>query len=293
MNALPHIYNLYEMVRAHPAEYRQLALNEVLMTEFSCPLEHRIQPIWSQHNYVLFVLEGKKVWHTADGSFDLTAGTCAFVRKGAAFVEQFFDERFCLVLFFLPDAFICDTLRPVVQAAPTAAGALPPIIRVDLDSALAAFFQSVLPYFSRMRPPDNALLELKFRELLLNIAGNTHNQQLLTHFCSLLQGPSDATLRATMEENLCYNLRLEEYAQLCNRSLSAFKRDFQKVFNTSPGKWLLAKRLAHARMLLAGTEKSVSEAAFESGFENLSHFSRVFRQQFGVSPASVRQQQVF
>ena len=72
-----------------------------------------------------------------------------------------------------------------------------------------------------------------------------------------------------MEDNFCYNLSLEQYAQLCNRSLSAFKRDFSKVFNTTPGKWIATRRLEHANMLLRSSEKSVGEVAFESGFENL------------------------
>ena len=45
-------------------------------------------------------------------------------------------------------------------------------------------------------------------------------------------------------------LRLEEYAKLCHRSLSSFKREFQSHFSESPGKWLLQKRLEYASSLL-------------------------------------------
>jgi AraC-like DNA-binding protein len=50
----------------------------------------------------------------------------------------------------------------------------------------------------------------------------------------------------------------------------------------------MEKRLNHARHLLTNLGKTVSEAAFESGFENNSHFSRAFRQRFGVTPISTR-----
>ena len=93
-----------------------------------------------------------------------------------------------------------------------------------------------------------------------------------------------------MEDNFSYNLKLGEFARLSNRSLSAFKRDFRKEFKVSPGKWLLEKRLHHARHLLSNSGKTVSEAAFESGFENPSHFSRVFHEQFGLAPATLRLQ---
>jgi AraC-like DNA-binding protein len=95
-----------------------------------------------------------------------------------------------------------------------------------------------------------------------------------------------------MEENFSFNLKLEEFARLSMRSLSAFKRDFQQVYQTSPGKWLLGKRLNHALHLISNIGKTVSEAAFESGFESPSHFSRAFRQRFGSSPATVKQQAI-
>ena len=53
-------------------------------------------------------------------------------------------------------------------------------------------------------------------------------------------------------------------------------------------KWLMEKRLNNAFHLLTNMGKTVSEAAFESGFESTSHFSRSFRQRFGNSPMSIR-----
>lgn len=290
MKTFPHIYNFYEIILADPLKYRQLEGDQGLMTEFNCPLLSRVQPLWSHYNYILFVLEGKKIWHTPTEAFEMNAGDSAFVRKGGNFVEQFFDSNFCVVVFFLPDPFISETLRPFLKP-----GALPPadtqpVIRLEMDNTLTAFLQSMLPYFTRMQPPEKMLLELKFRELLLNIAGNPRNRAFLDYCHTLIGEGSGASLLNIMEENFCYNLPLEAYAQLSNRSLSAFKRDFQKTFQTTPGKWLLAKRLEHARALLAASEKTVSEVAFESGFENLSHFSRVFRERYGISPTATRLQ---
>jgi transcriptional regulator GlxA family with amidase domain len=148
----------------------------------------------------------------------------------------------------------------------------------------------MIPYFDSSREPDQSLLELKFRELILAIADNPLNRELLSCFGTLLQEPQSLSLQMVMEDNFCFNLKLEEFARLGSRSLSAFKRDFLRVHNTSPGKWLMEKRLNHARNLLTNLGKTVAGAAFESGFENASHFSRAFRLRFGVSPLSVKQQ---
>jgi AraC family transcriptional regulator, exoenzyme S synthesis regulatory protein ExsA len=137
--------------------------------------------------------------------------------------------------------------------------------------------------------PDQSLLQLKFRELVLTLADNPVNSELRSYFCSLLQEPQSLSLQRIMEDNFCFNLKLEEFARLSSRSLSAFKRDFQTYYNTSPGKWLQEKRLNHALHLLTDMNRTVAEASFESGFESPSHFSRVFRERFGSSPATVKQ----
>jgi len=139
-----------------------------------------------------------------------------------------------------------------------------------------------------MRDPDPSLLELKFKELVLNIADNAVNKDLLSYFCSLLHEPQTILLKRVMEDNFCYNLKLEVYAELSNRSLSAFKRDFEKFFQITPGKWLLEKRLHHALHLLSNQNRTVSEAAFESGFESPSHFSRAFKKRFGKAPTAMK-----
>jgi transcriptional regulator GlxA family with amidase domain len=93
----------------------------------------------------------------------------------------------------------------------------------------------------------------------------------------------------TMETNFRFNLSLEEYARLCHRSLSSFKRDFRTHFQASPGKWLLLKRLDHSAALLHGSKMNITEIAFESGFEDVSHFSRVFKERFRVPPMTYRE----
>jgi AraC-like DNA-binding protein len=226
----------------------------------------------------------------AHGSYDLQKDSCVLIRKGASIVEQFFDTRFCLILFFLPDEFICDVLKSKKSPIYKTGKKFEPIISIDNDNAVHSFFHSMMPYFGANREPDQSLLELKFRELILTIADNHKNAELLSYFCSLLHEPQTITLQRVMEDNYCFNLKLEEFAKLSNRSLSAFKRDFQKQYNTTPGKWLLEKRLNYSMHLLTKLKKTVTEASFESGFENPAHFSRSFRQYFGVAPASIKQQ---
>lgn len=159
---------------------------------------------------------------------------------------------------------------------------------IDSSETLKGFFLSMASYFTETRDPDPSLLELKFKELILNIADNVVNRDLLAYFCSLLHEPQTILLKRVMEDNFCFNLKLEDYAALSNRSLSAFKRDFEKLFQSTPGKWLLEKRLHRAHHLLSNQHKTVSEAAFECGFQSPSHFSRAFKTRFGKGPTEMK-----
>lgn len=285
--------NFQERVLTYPQYCRQFSCGDSLITIFNCPpearlMQNKLADLWCHENYIFYVLEGKKVWHTAQGAYEIGEGSCVLVRKGACILEQFFDIGFCVVLFFIPDEFICNTLKN--RSAPIAeTGSIyQPVMKLNSTETLKSFFISMYAYFSGTAEPDKSLLELKFRELILTIADNPENEEALAYFCSLMNEPQSVSLQRVMDDNFCFNLKLEQYALLSNRSLSAFKRDFQKQFNNTPGRWLLEKRLEHARFLLSNKNKTVSEVAFESGFENPSHFSRSFKERFGISPAAAK-----
>ena len=215
-----------------------------------------------------------------------------FFKKGATIVEQHFEENVCLLMLFIPDALLRSTVREVSQSLNLKAVDCPPIktaLRVENDVALAALFQSMRTYLTGTAKPPEPLVRLKLKELVMSVLTSGTNSELAAYFCRL--GASDApSVVEMMEANFRYNLSLPEYARLCHRSLSSFKREFETHFQASPGKWLVQRRLKHAAALLRNSALNVTEIVFESGFENVSHFSRVFKARFGVSPAAYRQE---
>ncbi len=287
--------NFYESVLQHPNYYRQFNCSDSLITIFNCPLEARLMKsrfsdMWSQYNYLFYVVDGNKIWHTAQKSYEIGRETCVFVRKGAWIFENFLEKGFCVILFFIPDKFICDTLKTKSKPLNGSPQKFEPVMVLDKSDTLSTFFLSISSYFSDTHEPDRSLLELKFKELILTISDNPKNAELLSYFCSLLHEPQHISLQRVMEDNYCFNLKLEQYAELSNRSLSTFKRDFQKVYKANPGKWLLEQRLNQALRLLRDHHKTISEVTFECGFESVSHFSRSFKARFDLTPSAFKQE---
>ena len=283
--------NLYEDIKTNE-HYNKFEIGGLLFAEYKCPLEAKFVGLWTHTDYIVHVVTGKKTWHTTDGSFPAEAGQSLYFKKGAAIVEQFFNEEFCLLLFFIPDDFIRSVVKEYIEELDKPFEKIianESTIRINNDVALNVFYQSMLSYFSGIERPSEALLKLKLKELILSILVSKNNPALSNYFKSIANREIPL-MSEIMENNFRYNLSLENYAELCHRSLSSFKRDFQKQYNESPGKWLLNKRLEYSSVLIRNNNMNISQIVFESGFEDISHFSRSFKTKFGISPTQFRQQ---
>ena len=94
-------------------------------------------------------------------------------------------------------------------------------------------------------------------------------------------------LHEFMEKNFRCDMSMTEFAKASGRSLSTFKRDFKKMSELSPERWLTDRRLRAAYELLKRGRR-VSDACFDVGFKNVSHFSAIFKKKFGITPGQAR-----
>ena len=282
--------NYYDRARTQPEVFKQLFCKELLFVYYDCPLGSNRQDSWSQCNFILYVVTGKKIFYADGKTWMLTTGSAVFIKKGACFIEKVDGEVLCLMAFFIPDDYLRGfMLQHHSLSHKGAAGVASKnlVIPLEVNETMLAYYDSVIPYFSSQIKPPEDLLELKFKELLFNIVGNPANNEL-TDYLHTLVLPQANNIQPIIEANCCFNLTLEDYAKLCNRSLSSFKRDFQKIYGEPPAHWLLNKRLDNAMQLLVGSDKSINDISFESGFENSTHFSRVFKNRYGLPPLQYR-----
>ena len=284
--------NFYDHVRAHPEQLKQFSCKDLLFLINECPPEFKKGEEWAEHNVFIYVMTGRHKLHSREHTWYLKTGSTMFVKKGGLGIERVDDDSFCALMFYVPDKYICSFVRENITLFPPVDLSLlsaQKVLPVHTTEVMEAFYQSVLAYFSLTTQPPENLVELKFRELLLHIITNKENRELTAYFYRLAMAGMD-DLQEIMETNCLYNLQLQEYARLCHRSLSTFKRDFQARFGNSPGRWLLEKRLGAAAKLLKQSGMQVMDIAQESGFENIAHFDKVFKKQFGQSPLQYRKQ---
>ena len=148
---------------------------------------------------------------------------------------------------------------------------------------IRSLFESITPYFDSEIKPSNELLELKMVEGLY-ILLNTDKELYASLFD--FTEPWKIDILDFMEENYTDDLTMDEIASFTGRSLATFKRDFSKVSDTSPQKWLIQKRLEKAHELIREKGIKVTEACYDVGFKNRSHFTTAFKKHYGYAPTT-------
>lgn len=146
---------------------------------------------------------------------------------------------------------------------------------------IRSLFESVIPYFDAEEKPSEDVLKLKMIEgvyVLLNTDINLYAS--LFDFVE----PWKIDILDYLNENYMCDLSMNEIASNTGRSLATFKRDFAKVSDLTPQKWIIKRRLEAAHDLIISGKK-VTEACFDVGFINLSHFSKIYKDAYGVAPS--------
>ena len=154
-------------------------------------------------------------------------------------------------------------------------------------SSIRRFFSHIDDCLTEGSLLDDPTAEnLKMTELLYLIV--SHGDCCIK---SKLLGNVDAArdnLQQIVYSNIFSDISVEEIAKRCNRSLTSFKKEFFRIYGTSPHQWLIRQRLIHARLLLISTDKAIAEIGTACAFPNTSHFIKLFRKQYGMTPATYR-----
>lgn len=158
------------------------------------------------------------------------------------------------------------------------------VIKLMKKPQLESLFLSITPYFNTSEELSTKLADLKVREGIIDLLDMDRRfYPVLFDFAD----PWKIDLMEFMSSNYACDLTIEEFANYTGRSLAAFKRDFRKVSDLPPQKWLIRKRLEKAYEILSEEHQKVEDVCYTVGFKNRSHFTTLFKKRYGISPASL------
>lgn len=240
------------------------------------------------HSHVLVYMYSGELEINERGKITrLHQGDCAFIRKdfSVQLTKQAYNgEQFKAIFLMFTSKFLHDFYSKMDKSALPENAKRGKVSLLKLPSNrpdITSLFESMTPYFDSSVQPTDALLNLKMMEgmyVLLNTDKNLYAS--LFDFTE----PWKINILEFLEKNFTNDLSMEEIANYTGRSLATFKRDFAKVSELTPQKWIIKRRLEAAHELIQTGKKKVSEVCFDVGFKNLSHFSKIYKEAYGIAP---------
>ncbi len=128
--------------------------------------------------------------------------------------------------------------------------------------------------------------QLKLTEMAHNII--KHESGLIRQMLLMSLDSERATFERVIYGNILKDKSISELADECRRSVTSFKKEFKSIFDTPPHQWYLRQRLNYARLLLSTTHHTISQVGLICTFPNTSHFIKLFKRRFGMTPATYR-----
>lgn len=280
--------DFYEFMRTS-IHTRQIKVDECLLINYQC-WETGSSKVWFKEAHLVFILSGAKSWEFDGEIFQANQGDVVFVKQGNGIIHHSSSSEFCALILFIPHEFISTFLltSDLSSVKGYKNNNVEPLTKIGTSLVLEGYRNSLLSYLTDDGSIDFAsIARIKLQELLHYIFTQTSLAAIASHLKSMVDENS-AHLQYIVERNFSLPLDLEEFAEMCNMSLSTFKRKFKDVYGTAPGIWLIEKRLALSKKLLKKSNMTIAEVAAASGFNSPSYFIKAFKKYMHSTPLQFR-----
>ncbi|MEO1050142.1 MAG: AraC family transcriptional regulator [Bacteroidota bacterium] len=251
----------------------------------------------SEEACFLYSVQGTLELYAATEKVNLSSNEGIVMRCGnylASHIKTDDQPSEAIAVHFYPDVleFVYkDGLPDAITQAISGTSESKQIARVEIDHMLTNYVEGLLFYLKNTELINEELITLKIKELIMLLvnADSTYSQQVKGILRNMFN-PLEATFRDMIQAHLYENLNLQELATLTNLSLSSFKRKFQSVYHETPAKYFREQRLRRASELLKQGEMRVKDICYQSGFNDVTSFTKLFTSYYGASPTKFREQ---
>lgn len=271
--------------------------NQPMIMKYIQPFRNGIQ---SQHLYrhgIGYVLRGSKYIYDGDSRQQINRGDIFYLGTGNHYMEDIPDESrpFEQIIFYYTNEQLANILNN-----------LSIVYKLNINNnhscekcrnsshliyqswnTIKNFFTTINHYIKEdIFNQDSTAENLKITELIYLIV--TQEDCCLTSKILSNIDLSKESFEQTIQKHIFEDISICDLASRCNRSLTSFKKEFRRHYFEPPHKWFIKQRLMHSRLLLISTDKSVSEIGIDCNFPNTSHFIKLFKKEYNLTPANYR-----
>lgn len=236
------------------------------------------------HFFLVYVNEGYFHLKVDDHEYKMSPGSYAIMNKfteGAFWKTSPDSGNYGKVYgFALASSFMAKAIGDIdTNATPN----IEPVVEIKADGDIENVMLSIASRIDKDVELDEHYVLDQTEKILRSIhelnPGIIAGMQKYTEKATL-------NLEKLMNNSFLISYTLEDYAKMSGKSLSTFNRSFRQLFNETPHRWIMKKRLYHAKKLIEEKGLRPSEVYSLCGFEDLAHFSRSFKKKFAITPSA-------
>lgn len=242
------------------------------------------QMVSLKQNTFSFLLEGGKEVFSDKTSISIQNSNFILMKSGNCLMTERVttsSSNYRSILFFFSNERLLSFLKKY-KIENSIQSTNDSIFSFKYDVFLSNFVLSLIHISKLDIQIQSKLLELKFDELFIYLI-EINNYNFIYALVSNVDSQTGHFIEV-VETNKLNKLSLKELSFLSNRSVSTFKRDFEKHYQESPSKWFQERRLEHAAYLLKNELKRPSDIFEDVGYESLSNFIQAFKRKYDVTP---------
>jgi AraC-like DNA-binding protein len=271
--------------------YENPDIKKILVDGLSCAVYKKIEsPVWHKEGYVsahaiTIVLNGLLRIENDEGLLtEVFPGKMVLLPKGLYTISDIIpgNGTFEAVVFFFDKDVISHFINSV-QLQTNKQKCISHLL-MEYTGRMKMFVDSLLQLYGEDEKSHRQLTGMRLFEFLHVIQASQQTDCFLSALATL-NNKERRGLKEFMHANFSKPLSIEDYAYLTGRTLSTFRRDFKMQFGgISPKQWLIDRRLEKAHDLLSKNNTTISDVAFETGYENIPHFTKEFHKKYGIPP---------
>ena len=236
-----------------------------------------------------YVYSGEMILDDGKEQIHIGKGECVYIPRDhriTLYKKPCNGEKYCGIFLNFTRHFLREMYTTLAQhKIPANTPKLKPgVVKLPKTAEITSLFASLTPFFDPDVKPQDDFMHLKLQEGLLALL------HIDTRFAPTLfdfNEPWKIDILDFMDKNYMHEFTMEELAHYTGRSLSTFKRDFKKISDLTPEKWLIRKRLEAAYSMIQHDGQKITDVYAKVGFKNQSHFSTAFKKQYGIAPTAV------
>ncbi len=264
--------------------------NKCVVEKLLIKTPFRFGAVFENEACFLFIKEGETTINSATEHLAIHVSESVLLKCGSYFADliQKSQHQNCQVFaIHLHRDLLVELYKDEVPSFIQDYAQIPYAQKIVKHDIIIHFIESLEFYFQNPTLVNDELLKLKIKELILLLLQTKNAENIMGLFAYLFT-PRQANLKEVIQTHLFSNMTIPELAVLSGRSLSAFKRDFETYFNDTPANYIKEQKLIKAKQLLLSTDFSISEIGYKVGFTDTSHFARLFKTKYQLTPSAYR-----